>query len=715
MAKGNVSPWTRIPDYVDPKEMTTGRLQFDDRKCTRCNTCTFICPARSIKRDASPSAWRKGLPWLEIVEPGITNCISCGCCVTACPEDAIEIVRGFNAGFFYRKLTQAHTFTYPKLYSESDEEPERVEPAMLKPSLAGQEPDIDPPPHSHHPIRQTIQRFRLFGATVFGFTRFIAEDASRKGWMAAIKNLPGKAADDLSWAELLEERAATNPSKPFLLYGDETITYAAMDQNANRAANFFMELGGGKGKGVGILMQNSPRFLDIFLGAQKIGMYTVPINPNLMGDALAYVINHSDIEYLVLDAKLLDTFMGIEGELRRLKFVLVNDFETDKIHIPNDMMLLSQAWAKMPSWNPDIGFDRSDICLILYTSGTTGPPKGVVHRYRSTGVKRLTLLSRTVLKPDDVYYTCLPLCHGNALLATFTMSLGIGGTMVLSRKFSPRRFWNEIRQSGATVFNTIGSMIPILLKQPEHEDDRKNRVRIVLSTTCPDDMWGRFEDRFGVRLYEGYGMFEDGGKGLMNFGTAPRGSLGKPSAGLGKSVRIIDDTGAEVPIGLPGELAFKADDRRRLTEYYKDEAASRDRVKGGWVHTGHLVRADKKGFLYFVGRTNESMRKDGENISAYEMEHLIMKHPAVEEVAVYPIQSESGEDEIMAAVKPVSGESIDPGGLIEFLSDKMARFARPRYIRFVDNFPKTASHRIIKSKLQSEGITADTVDAMANQ
>ncbi len=703
MTESTVKPWTKIPDYINPQEMTTGLLGFDPDLCKRCGICTFICPARSIKSDTGPMKWKNGLPWLSSVAPGITNCIACGCCLAACPEGAITIERWFNPGCFYRRLTQTPDMVPPRCYQEADPAPgsdlPRPDPKMLHPDYG-----------RAHLLKMRFNQLKLLGQTLAGLSRFFAGEIKRGNFFFTLGSLLGKIPADLSWADLLERNAAQVPEKRALLYRDEAFTYRQMDENANRLANYLLAQGGGQGRGVGLLLKNSPRFLDVFFGCQKIGMYAVPINPELKGEGLAYIVNHSDIELLVADAELLETLGPAREKFERLSTIIVNDIETeaDGIQIPAGMERLSRAYAEQPAENPDIGYKPEDICMIMYTSGTTGPPKGVVYRYNNTSVQKMVVGAHLMLRPDDVYYTAYALAHGNALLATTTMTMGIKGTIALARRFSASGFWEDIRRHRATVFNTIGSIIPILMKQPEKPDDSQNRLRFVMSSGCPPDMWEPFEKRFGVQLYEGYGAIDGGGKGLFNFATAPVGSLGKIPR-LVKS-RIVDENGREVPVGVPGELLFEARSGGSRVEYYKNEAASKKKSGDGWLHTGDLVKKDKHNFLYFVGRNTESMRKGGENVSVYEVEQVIMDHPAIEEVAVYAVPSDLAEDDIMAAIRLVEGKSLEPVELKTFLSDKLAKFAIPRYIRFVDSFPKTNSHRIIKGRLEEEGVTPDTVD-----
>jgi carnitine-CoA ligase len=566
-----------------------------------------------------------------------------------------------------------------------------------------------------HQVR--LQKLRLLKGAAFSASRLLAGEYRRGTLLPNLLGmLNGDIPAEMSWSDLLEEQALALPDRNFLLYGDEAFTYRQMDVNANRVANFLLKLGGGKGKGLGIFMKNSPRFLDLFFGIQKIGMYIVPLNPELKGDGLKYVIEHSDVSFLALDAELLPQFEPIASSVP-LKGVLMNDIEEENrgIPIPQDFMRMSDVYGERVSEiNPGMGYNKKDMCLIMYTSGTSGRRKGVVYRYGSTSVKKLCFVAGILLEPDDVCYTPLSLIHGNALFLTMTTAMSRGATMALSRKFSASRFWDEVRASGATVFNTLGSMIPILMKQPKRPDDRENKVRFVLSAACPAEMWGPFEKRFGVRIYEGYGAVDGGGKGLMNFGTAPAGSLGKPMRGLA-DIRIVDPQGNDAPVGVPGEMIFKAGRSSSRVEYYKNEDASNEKVHDGWLYTGDLVKRDAQGFIYFVGRNTESLRRGGENVSAYEVEHVIMEHPDVEDVAVYAVPSELAEDEIMASIKLVQGHTLGPAALLSFLEDKLERFAIPRYIRFVSEFPMTNTHRIIKKELETLGITPDTYDSKAGK
>ncbi|MGO9214331.1 MAG: AMP-binding protein [Syntrophales bacterium] len=518
----------------------------------------------------------------------------------------------------------------------------------------------------------------------------------------------------INWATLLEEQAAKFKDKTFLyvVYQDRTISYADMDLNANRVANFLLNMGAAPAEGIATLMNNSSEFLGIFFGIQKIGMYVNTVNTSLRGDQLAYTIDNSDTKYLVVDYDLLDIYQSVAAKTPKVERVFVNTLEAPKgFTVPKGMIDLKYAYGKdVPTTKPIIGFDENSILMLMYTSGTTGLPKGVVMRYNKNIIDRLKMLAPIILTPDSVYYTALQLFHGNALYVTTTSSMIIGCTVALSKRFSASKFWEEIVKSKATVFNTIGAIIPILMKQPESPYENSHQVERVMSAGCPAALWEPFEKRFGVKIWEAYAAI-DGSGFIANFGDGPKGSIGKSLISV---IKIVDEKGEDVPIGATGELLFKVDpDKKSSVEYYKNPGASGEKTRGEWEYTGDLMYQDDQGYIYFVGRSTDSMRRRGENVSAYDVEQAILKHPSVLEAAVYAVPSEMTEDDIMASVKLVEGNRLTGKGLWEFLQDKLAKFAIPRYIRMVDDFPRTETFRIKKGDLKSTGVTPDTFDAEA--
>lgn len=514
---------------------------------------------------------------------------------------------------------------------------------------------------------------------------------------------------EISHAELLEEKAAKLGDRPFLLFKDQVMSYREMDANANRVANFLRALGGGPGIGLAIIMRNSPRWLDVFFGLEKLGMYTVPVNVALRGDQLAHVINNSQASYVVVDHDLLPLYQDVADKMEGEKKVIVNTRgAAEDFSLPEGIENLERAYGPgADASKPPVRYNPEDLCVIMYTSGTTGLPKGVVYRYNSSNVKPISIVGRLLTDENDVAYTCYPLFHANALFLTVTPTMHCEGRMALGERFSASRFWDDIRHYGVTTFNGLGAVMPILMKQPRKPSDRDNQVRFILSAGCPADMWEDFEQRFGLNIYEGYGAVDGGGVLLVNFGTAPVGSMGKP---LGAKCRIVDAEGNDVPPRVNGELICYVGQRKGSVEYYRNAEATNDKVRDGWLHTGDLVHTDEKGFIYFVGRNTESMRVKGENVSAYEVEQAILQHPDILECAVYAVPSELAEDDIMVTLVPLEGKEVDPADLPAFLADKLAKFAVPRYYCVVDELPKTETHRVIKREIEKLGVTEDTYD-----
>ncbi len=524
------------------------------------------------------------------------------------------------------------------------------------------------------------------------------------------------------FGEYLERKAKGLRNKEFLRFRDQSFTYRDMDLNSNRVAQAFLKQGAIPSEGVAIMSVNSPRFLDVFFAAQKLGMYAVPTNTALRGRQFIHILNNSDVRYLVIHHSLYQYYEKIKDETPGIRKVIIDTLDApDAYELPDGSMALDDFYSpEIPNSRPAERPREGELSVLMYTSGTTGLPKGVVNRHGDSRMGLTEAFAQTVYYPWDIFYTCLPLFHANALFVTMLSCMGVGGTIALGQRFSASKFWEEVSAMGGTTFNLLGAMIPILMKQPEKPTDRKHNVRLVITSACPADIWEKFERRFGVTIWEAYGAVDGGGVIIMNIGNAPKGSIGKP---LGSKVKVADENGNEVSPGNPGELLIKLGGKKKKksggdggsgVEYYKNPEASSEKVKDGWLHTGDYVYSDNKGYLYFVGRDSETLRKRGENVSTYEVEVEILKHPSVQEAAVYAVPSDLGEDDIMTSVVPVEDKSIDPEELVRFLEDKLAYFAIPRYVRVVNELPKTETHRVIKKTLQDTGVTEDTWDAEAH-
>jgi crotonobetaine/carnitine-CoA ligase len=509
---------------------------------------------------------------------------------------------------------------------------------------------------------------------------------------------------------VLESRAAELGEKPFLYFEDRVLSFADLNRQVNRAAHGLAALGVKAGVGVSIMMPNAPEWLFVYFAIQKLNAYVVPVNVALRGEGLRHIIDHSDSSVLVCHPDYAEAIQDIRDSIPQIVHIVVNTTETPgDWKVPEGWITLAEVMDASEE-NPGAEIRDGEMSMLLYTSGTTGAPKGVVNRYRSAAGGAQVLGG--FYQPDEILYTCLPLFHANALLLTTVRGLTMGLPVVLSRRFSASRIWDELRRYGVTTFNALGAMIPILMKQPERSNDADNPVRVVFSAACPASVWAAFEKRFAVRIIEGYGAVDGAGFGVVNLGTSPKGSFGKPT----NPYRIVDDDDNDVPVGQPGELLFQVDDAKlRKVEFYKNEEASTAKTEGGWLRTGDLVQADEDGNLYFVDRKTDSLRRRGENISSWEVEREIDRHPAVLESAVFGVPSELGEHEVMAIVVLKERQTLSPEGLTEHLEGRLAKFMVPRYLEFRDSLPKTGTHRVQKGALKREGVGPNTWDREAQQ
>lgn len=554
----------------------------------------------------------------------------------------------------------------------------------------------------------TLPRVVLRGAS-----RFAAAEVRNEGALSFLRTVGAslrarevRFVPDRTFGEELAMRARRHGDRIFVEFEGERFSYRDLDRRAASVAGALAALSSGRGATVGIFLPNLPAYLEIVFATQRVGACAVPINTALKDEGLRYILDDARVDVLFTTASLLPSFEQVRGRLIKQPVVVVvpeHASEPERAQgVPYSELLRAPAQAA-----PDGAVPSELPSLLMYTSGTTGHPKGVVYAYGHSQAKLARLGAHMLLTEDDVYYTCLPLFHANALMVTVFHSLFAGARVSLSRRFSAGRFWGEVRESRATIFNTIGTIIAILMKGAPDPLDGSHSVRKVVSAACPAHLWVPFQERFKVSLWEAYGAVDGGGFATFNLGNAPPGSIGKPLSAA--TYRIVDESGSDVPVGTPGELIHYVGDRRHArVEYHRDPGATREKVRDGWVHSGDLLRRDAEGHLYFVGRKTDSMRCRGENVSALDVENAVDAHPDVLESAAFGVPSELGEQDVMVVVQPRAGHTVDPAGLAEFLSSKLPRFAIPKYIRVVAELPKTGTHRTIKGALKADGITQDT-------
>ena len=532
--------------------------------------------------------------------------------------------------------------------------------------------------------------------------------------------------------DVMKNKADTRGDKVFLTYIrdfdkgiDEKYTYLDMHLQSNRVANGLLKLGVDKSTGISLMEINSPEFLFTLFATFKLGAYVVLINTALKGATLEYIMDHSDSEILIIHWSMLESYMTIKEQLPKIKHVIIDINEAPgDFKMPNGMISLQEVMkASDDDIESDIDFDEK--CMLMYTSGTTGPPKATTFFYKKyiAGLSLTTyagLASILGVTKDDVYYTCLPLFHGNALQLTTLPGIVSEYQIVVSKRFSASRFWDICRKYEVTIFNLLGAMPQFLLKQPERPNDNENNVKVVISAACPKEMVEPFEKRYNLAIKEFYGAVDGGGYLLGPFfqkGPIPVGTMGKPLPG--SVADIMDDSGKLMPPNEVGELVFlvnKAEIEQRKVTYYKDEKSSQNKIQKGndgklWFHTQDLATKDEDGWFYFVDRKKDAIRRRGENISPWSIERVINQNNKILESAAYAVKSaEYAEDEVMVSVVLKPGENMTPEELLDYCQDKMAYFMIPRFIDFIDELPKSEVHRTLKQILKDRGATENTYD-----
>ncbi len=538
---------------------------------------------------------------------------------------------------------------------------------------------------------------------------------------------------DTSLRDVLKYKADTFGDEVVLTYIrdfdkgiDEKYTYRDIHLQSNRVANGLANLGVDASTGISLMEINSPEFLFTLFATFKLGAYAVLINTGLKGATLQYIIDHSDSEILVVHWSLLERYLNIKEQLPKIKNVIIdmNEAPAD-FEIPTGMMSL-QELMKSPDDDIETTIDFEEKCMLMYTSGTTGPPKATTFFYNKsingTALQNYSgFIGLLGVTKDDIYYTCLPLFHGNALMMTVLPGILGEHQVVLSKRFSASRFWDICRKYNVSFFNLLGAMPQFLLKQPERPNDGENNVKVVISAACPKEMVEPFEKRYNLTIKEFYGAIDGGGYLLGPFfhkPPIPVGTMGKPIP-PGTIADIMDDNGNLLGPNEVGELVFlvkKEELDQRKVSYYKDEESSKNKIREGndgqfWLHTGDLATKDKEGWFYFVDRKKDAIRRRGENISPWSIEREINLNGKILESAAYAVKSkEYAEDEVMVSVVLKPGEKMTPEELLDYCQDKMAYFMIPRFINFIEALPKSEVHRTLKQVLKDKGVTESTYD-----
>ena len=521
--------------------------------------------------------------------------------------------------------------------------------------------------------------------------------------------------DPTGWVlpRILRDRAEAHPDRPYIRFGDgEWVTYGEIDARANRIANALIARGLQKGECVSTLMPNSVDQVALWFGILRAGGVQSPINLAYRGDFLSWVINLPQSRYLVISDDLLDRLDHVADELPVLEHVFV--WSSGAPHGPNPKVPF-EPFAVLddaPDTDPGVEVTWVDDARIMFTSGTTGRSKGVVKQHASDYFSGRTYNNVCGVTEDDVFYTCLPLFHSNAQVLNCYPAMIAGARIQISARYSSTNFWREVTECGATILNTVSAMNYFIWNTPPGEYDRAHKVTRIMAMPAPKDIYHDFKERFGIRWHEGYGLTETGMVTYVPPGIEKPGSCGMASPGFEVSV-VEPGTDRPVPNGTSGEIVVDMKLPNIVMRSYAGmpEKTAED-FKNLKLHTGDLGRLDDDGYLYFMDRVKDYIRRRGENVSSMEVEQVVASHPGVLEAAAVGVAAGEGagsEQEILICIVPREGVP-DPHELLTYCADKMPYFAVPRYVRFLEHLPKTPTERVRKVELREMGLGDDVYD-----
>ena len=489
-------------------------------------------------------------------------------------------------------------------------------------------------------------------------------------------------------------------------------TFAEWNARANRTANALLDAGVGKGDRVALLQMNSVEYMESFFAIAKIGAICVPLNWRLTAEELAFILRDSGSATLIYGAELADVVADLEqrghGETG------TGATGTGATGTGVERWVLCGSGADRPDWavayddwqgaasdaEPEVDAGEDDVLYIMYTSGTTGLPKGAVHTHDSATWGVLTVNATSDLRVKDRYLVALPLFHVGALTPC-TANVHRGATAVVMRAFDPRRAWEIIDQERITTGLKVPAMLNFMRQVYDPARHRHTELRWLMSGAAPVPVSLIEEyDRMGIEIQQVYGLTETCGPACLissDDAVARAGSTGK--AFFHTDVRVVDAEGADVPPGEPGEVLVRG--KHLMIGYWNRPEDTAAALRDGWLHTGDVATVDQEGFVYIQDRLKDMYISGGENVYPAEIENVLIAHPKVLEAAVIG-QPSARWGEVGAAIVVKSDDSLDADDLRAFCQGKLARFKQPVVYEFVDQIPRNPSGKILKRILRDQ-------------
>jgi acyl-CoA synthetase (AMP-forming)/AMP-acid ligase II len=505
---------------------------------------------------------------------------------------------------------------------------------------------------------------------------------------------------------VLEEKVRTRENDVFLVFHDDIYTYGEFNAAVNRVANSLSRLGISKGDRVGGFMPNCLEWLVLYFAIAKLGAASVFVNTQYDSELLEHSLNASRVKAVLVSSSLFATYEKIRGNLKKVgPEILINDKENKSIQKGSHTIPYKDLLSGSSDLPADPGIPGGTPLAFFYTSGTSGLPKPCVtsHNYILALAARVARILKAT--PDDRVLSCLPNYHVNVYIGIFT-ALMAGSVAVVEERFSASNYWNWVRKHEATILTLHIAPVNILLNQSPRPDDADNPARagilLVGESATP------FVNRFGLSTgLVVYGSTEAGGFSTM--GTFGPGSKHDPKwTGCPRDdveVKILDENDEEVPPGTLGEIVIRDKVPHTIfSGYFNLPEKTAQACRNFWYHSGDSGYIDKEGSLYFLGRTEESIRVKGDFIPVDKLEACIRSNPKIRECAAIGVPSDIGEEDIMVYIQLKENVSSTPEEIITYCEDRLPKFAVPRYIGFVEEFPTAALYKVQKAKLKERGI-----------
>jgi long-chain acyl-CoA synthetase len=503
----------------------------------------------------------------------------------------------------------------------------------------------------------------------------------------------------LNLRQLLESRVEKSPDRDFLFVEADgrVFTYREFDRAVNRAANLLLNLGVCKGDRISLFLTNSAEYLIFYFACFKVGAWAGPINALLKSEEVEFVINDSQASVAVTQSNLYPTLA--EAHCPALRWVVLIDGESKAQS--QHVVAYRKVIADQPCQLAQFELLPDDEAVIIYTSGTTGKPKGVLLTHRNLLSNAQQIADWLCLTERDRALMVMPLFHVNALMTTGLAALWAGGQIVVAARFSASRHWRIVSQYGVTYFGSVATMLSMLNQAypnglPEGVAINQLRFALCGSAPVPVEVMKTFERLFGCPVIEGYGLTEATCRSTFNpiDGRRRPGSVG---LAIGNQVKIFDEQDRELGPGQIGEIVLRGPNV--MKGYYRNEEATREAMRSGWLHTGDLGYRDEDGFFYVVDRKSDMIIRGGENIYPREIDEVLYQHPKIKDAATIGVPDLIYGEEVKSFVVLREGEHAAEEEIIEFCRKHLADFKCPKSIEFLDSIPKGPTGKLLKREL----------------